>query len=365
MGIISAIHNNELWRFRKYRYYQAIITDYKKKCGLNPFQIAEIHRRGFTVNDWFVLRMTKDNYKKFLSTKDYFSIHPINGKYSEWIDDKLTLKYMLNGTVLSKIMPDYYYMIDDAGKVKALMDCPEEKEHPSLEDIVALLEDKGTLALKMEKGRLGVGFYKAEFKDGRYFLNKKAMNRAELLQSMSALKEYIVQEFLFPHPFFADFCPGTANTLRYVACRVDGRLQFFKSYARFGTKTSGLVENFGRGGVLCYIDENGNFKNGYVRTGKNGYIVKDVTKHPDSGKELSGTIPHWDDIIDIVEKMGHLFPQLKYLGFDFVVTADEKVKLLEINSQTSLDTIELDVPVFETKVGRAFFGELLKKTKNG
>lgn len=53
-------------------------------------------------------------------------------------------------------------------------------------------------------------------------------------------------------------------------------------------------------------------------------------------------------------------PQMKYMGFDFVVTDREQVKLLEINSLTSLDSIQLDRSILETENGKWFFSSLMK-----
>lgn len=47
------------------------------------------------------------------------------------------------------------------------------------------------------------------------------------------------------------------------------------------------------------------------------------------------------------------------MGIDFVVTSDERVKVLEINSLTSLDSIQLDSSILDTNAGD-FYRELMK-----
>ena len=51
----------------------------------------------------------------------------------------------------------------------------------------------------------------------------------------------------------------------------------------------------------------------------------------------------------------------KYLGFDFVVTSKDEVKLLEINSLSSLDALQFDVPMWENENGKWFFSEYIQK----
>ena len=55
------------------------------------------------------------------------------------------------------------------------------------------------------------------------------------------------------------------------------------------------------------------------------------------------------------EEIGRMLPMARYLGFDFVITADDKVKILEINSLTSLDSLQLDMPLLKTPNGKKFF----------
>ena len=39
--------------------------------------------------------LNEENYKEELSDKEYFRLYPINGRQKMWIDDKLTVKYIL------------------------------------------------------------------------------------------------------------------------------------------------------------------------------------------------------------------------------------------------------------------------------
>ena len=331
---------------------KACMSDYRSK-KLSFFGIWAIHRMGFTVSDWTFMSVTKNNYKDFLSSVDYFRMHPVNGTYSKWIDDKLTLKYLCAGTALDRYMPDYYYQIDGTGRILCLMDAPERKDNALPEDVAQLLRAKGVLALKLIAGSIGEGFYKAEYRDGVYFLNGKEISLDAFCGTIGMLRNYLVIEFLSPHEEIAAYCPETVNCIRYQAGSVDGRLKMLKGFIRFGTKRSGFVENYNAGGVLCYLDESGCFVQGNVISeDRLSNLV--VYEHPDSGKVLCGKIPMWDQITEAVEAFGAYFPQLQYMGMDFVVTSDHQVKILEINSLTSLDSLQIDMPVWKTDAAEFF-----------
>ena len=59
----------------------------------------------------------------YLSDYDYYRIWPLNSWNRIWINDKLTLKYMLADTEYSDFMPKYYYYMTPKG-LKKLLDAP-------------------------------------------------------------------------------------------------------------------------------------------------------------------------------------------------------------------------------------------------
>ena len=360
MKVLSIIKKHEFYKLKKYKVYSGMLSDYTKRPGgVSLFEIFSIHRRGFQVSDWKIMRLTKKNYKNYLSSKMYSSYHPINGYYTNLIDDKLTIKYILSGTELAKYTPDYYYLIDENGYVFSMMDVPVKKDRYDASDIISLLMCKELLAIKLVNGSIGRGFYKCELREGRIYCNNTEMSENEFSRFVTSLKNYIVMEYLRPHEELAAFWPSTANTLRYLLCRIDGEYHILKSFIRFGSKKTGEVENFNSGGVLCYIDYNGNFNGGYIiDRSKKRLSSSFVEKHPDTGKEIKGTIPMWSEVQKAAAGIASYLAETKYLGFDFVVTDKNEVKLLEINSLTSLDSIQMDCSILETEIGKKFFSSL-------
>ena len=351
---------------RKYKIVLSMLKEYKSRPGdAGFFKIFKTHRKGFTVNDWDLLGLTDESCKNYLSSKQYYNMHPLNGAFSWWIDDKLTLWYLCQCAELSEYMPIYYYHLDNKrimpiGDGRRLFDASLS----SIDNVANLLEDIGTLAVKMVKGSMGCGFYKAEYKDSSYCLNGERLTRDEWCRRVSQLDGYIICEYLRPHEDFARVYPNTPNTLRYLACRVDGKLQFLKGYVRFGSTKSGFVENFNAGGVLCFIDSEGRYSSGRVIDRSDGLAARVIERHPETGVQLCGTVPLWEKVQDAVEAFDEYFPQLDYVGFDFVITDDGRAIILETNSLTSLDGFQLDCSTFDTPIGKAFFGPRLAELRN-
>ena len=73
----------------------SLLGDYRldyKKHGKEFIKVYSIHCEGFSWDDWYVNELSKENCSEYLWTAQYCAMHPLNGQYSHWIDDKLTLK---------------------------------------------------------------------------------------------------------------------------------------------------------------------------------------------------------------------------------------------------------------------------------
>ncbi|OUO85656.1 hypothetical protein B5F44_13565 [Gordonibacter urolithinfaciens] len=329
----------------------AFAEDYgKRKASLR--EILRIHSLGWAVDDWRLCGITEQSRHGYLSTVEYRRMHPFNGDYSRWIDDKLVLKYLCCSRELEGLMPRYYFQIE-GGRILPLPDCPAALRQSGIKGVAAILEEEGALAVKKVKGSLGAGFYKITLEGGLVKVNDEPSSIEALSEMLLALDGYIVTEYLRPHQDMHAFSRDTSNTIRYLVGCGEGAPVFLKAFIRFGTKASGLVENYNSGGVLCFISEDGFFEGGNVIdpiSGRNAV----VDEHPDTGEPLRGRIPLWDELREGAARFSARFPQLQYLGFDFVVTDKNEVKMLEINSLTSLDALQLDCSVFDTG-GAEFF----------
>lgn len=328
------------------------LDDYKRKKG-SFLTIFNIHRKGFSVDDWLVSGVNKDNYKSYLTSVQYYSMHPLNGQFSHWIDDKLTLKYLCSGTSLDKYMPLYYYYIDDKGNQSKLMDCENRSDDYK---VIDLLKDKKDLAIKRVSGAIGEGFYYATYTDETIYVNGKKMNDNDFHNFICGLRSYIITEYFKPHKELQSISSGTVNSFRYLIGRVNGKMKRIDTYIRFGTKNSKFVENYAAGGVLCFVDKDGKFTEGNLLVdGKNMKIAT----HPDNGTQLCGQLPLWDEVLKAIDEFDQFFPCLQYLGIDFVFTSENKVKILEINSLTSLDALQMNGSLLEGHA-RDFYIQYLK-----
>lgn len=334
------------------------VKDYKTHD--RPFrEIRHIHKQGFSCGDWDTLSLNDENCRRPLSTAQYYLGHPYNGRYSAWIDDKLTLKYLCHGTK-ADFLPKYFFQLDNSGELLYLTDCPETLRGKGLQAVCECLQTEGDLAMKPYNSSLGLGFIKASYRNGEYYFNDGHLSEEEFRAGIGALKGYLITEFLRPHPELAKFNPTTVNSIRYLAAKHKGKLIPFDSFISFGTKKSGAVDNFPAGGISCFLDKNGQFKEGVVLDGKKEVWV---TAHPDTGVPLVGTVPLWEELQEAARVFSETFPQLSYMGFDFAVTDKNEIKIMEVNSLSDSVGDQYKISFLDGEAGE-FFKDKLEEAKN-
>lgn len=134
---------------------------------------------------------------------------------------------------------------------------------------------------------------------------------------------------------FQRIYPRTTNTLRITVFVDDHRRpRLLCPVARFGTSSSFPVDNFCKGGVLVRVDE----EDGRLLTAmhriSNG-SVREVREHPESGEEIAGVVPHWQDIRSRIIAFHERFPVFDLVGWD-VLVADEEWFVIEGNHNPDL-----------------------------
>ena len=339
MGVFSAVKNFVATYYYTRKGYSSYYINFYRKEMKNAYQTFDMskkekkwaYKRGF--NPWRIQQygLTEENYRDVLSDRDYFYLYPLNNQYRKWIDDKLTMKYVL--APFDRFLPRYYYHIMKSRDVMPLMDCPQGYS-ANADGLLQLVEDLGVVAAKLIAGTHGVGFYKLEAKDGAYFANERNYNKTEFKQFLTSLDNYIITEYIQMHTDMAKINPYAVNTIRIIVINEHGNdpiLPF--AYMRIGTKKSGVVDNVAQGGMVCKLDvETGRFYGGEVLK---DHVYESVKCHPDTGEKLEGIIPHWELVKTEIIKICKYCPQLRWLGFDVAITP-EGFCIIEINSHQEI-----------------------------
>ena len=316
-------------------------------------------RRGFYSHRIKFYGLNEDNYKNYISDFDYLKLYPINGLFSHWIDDKLTIRYLLHP--FKAFLPKYYYQLV-GGELLCLPDCQKSLE-PSIDDIFTMLQDVKFLAAKLMIGSKGEGFYKLSYLDDCYFLNDNPISKEDLSQLLMGWMRtnnvgYLITEYLLPCQYLKKYWANTPNTIRVSVIRnknQEPEISF--AFIRFGTEGTGSIDNASMGGIMCKINiDDGRFSDGKIIVDN---LIYDCKYHPESKQFLEGDIPNWQLIKDKICEISQYIPQVIYMGFDLVVT-DDAFKIIEINSHQAIGYIQSNTPYFSDNTTAKFFTGLLK-----
>lgn len=283
--------------------------------------------------------ITEENFCDYISDFEYKWLRHINGSYRSVLEDKITVKYIVNK--FRECFPEYYYHIKTVNNVNVIipmMDCPEGYGH-EFTDIFDLVEAKGVLALKPDFGSHGAGFYKFSYVDGEYYLNFDKVDKQQVTDILSdPANQYLITEYINNHPQFKRIYDGAVNTIRIIVFKKDGVTpEIGNAYMRFGSKKTGAVDNMGAGGMFVQVDiDTGNYHSAKIITDNS---IKECPRHPDTDVLMEGTIPHWEGVKETVLQVAASIPQLEYFGFDVAVT-EEGIKFPEINRSPDYPKIE-------------------------
>jgi len=306
--------------------------------------------RGFFPGRVELYGLNEDNYRDYMPDYGYFMVHPLNHHFRIWINDKLTMKYVLNSCGCEATMPEYYLYVENTGDYTYLMDAPASV--PKDKDFLFnLLKEKKFLAVKPNSGTSGgLGFMKWEWKDGAVIVNNKPITMAEFEQIIQKLQNNIVTEYCHEHTELARIWPESECTLRVIMAKLPQEEPYCKakwhnliSFARFGSSVSGGASNLSSGGIGIGFDyETGKFKDfglRYKRFCPDGNIV--CREHPDTHAVWAEcALPNWTCVREMIERVCSHISSLDYLGFDVIITQDG-LKFCEINSHPALDYAQL------------------------
>ncbi len=355
-------------------YLTTLLEEDWNKCDEDEEKKFWALEHGFLPGRIKLYNLNQTNYLNYLSDMDYFRLHPINNHFAIWINDKLTLKYVIPSVFLTlegrklSIMPEYYLYIENDGRYSYLMDSPQWISH-NKDYLFNLLKQKGKLALKPSKGAGGHGFVMLEYIAGDLYVNFKKLNKSAFDEFIESLNGYLVMEYVEQHKALNPIWSKSVCTLRVIALKrwdnnFDSKVDIIVSYARFGTSKSHGASNLSSGGVAIPFDFNtGRFGEKFYQYQK--YAIGgeiSFMRHPDTNVSLTGEmLPNWEIIRDTVFSVCNYLSSLEYFGFDLMVTNDG-VKMCEINTHPSLDYEQIMCgPIMLKKEAKEFFEMKLRQ----
>lgn len=273
------------------------------KVSILSVLLDHLHARfcyGFCGEDYFL--NTPGYAMKNFQKKEFFS-------YKEWI----RIRKQLNDEKFSAILNNKVESLKFFRKFINHEWC-YPKEH-SEEQFNQFLASHQRIICKPISGEGGQGI-------GLYSPSANWAGYKELIK-----RDFLLEECIKQHPLMS-FNNTSVNTVRvYSVLDKQGKAHILKAVLRAGVGDN-VVDNFHSGGVIYPVNVEHGFIESYGerRIDKNGVFI-----HPGTDIIMLGfVIPHWKLMKETVCKMAESLPQVRYIGWDMVITPDG-VDLIEAN----------------------------------
>lgn len=182
-------------------------------------------------------------------------------------------------------------------------------EKNDVDALRAFMQKHGTVIAKVPVSNSGYGVAKysaADVTDWEAF-------RASLLER----GEILLEEYIRQHPALSKVSPDIVNTTRVTTFLKDGKVYLLSFAQKFGVG-NGASDQQSFGGFFTLLDEDGRSKGpGY------GSHQRIYHTHPVTGASITGfQLPDADRMLALAEKLAHVVPEIRYIGWDFVAGPD-------------------------------------------
>lgn len=283
----------EVYRHRTRNYgFSRRETSWALKHGFMPEQVAKLG-----IND--------ENVADYISAKDYAYLRPLNGTYSKWITDKVTIHTIFKP--FRSYMPTVYFQISkryDETVVKPLAD---DSLGYSFEGVLELIKEKGELTLAPANG---ISASTLAYHDGSFWFDEKKLTAEGLVERLCMFNSTVVIKEKVRTSEIVD--NGVLNLIvfnEFGDNPVIGDAFFvFDEYERKPVRT---VEQR----KADSLEEEDVDDDRY----------RDIKAEP--ADEKNGTwrgepIPHWDEIKDVINRLCVFVPQLEFFAAQIVINED-------------------------------------------
>lgn len=254
-----------------------------------------------------------------------------------WKKPRDRKRYVVHGKLLEMMRicnnPEHRYIFDQKPEFdktfgaflqRDFLNMPDATE----DDFQKFISNKTHFFVKQPDGMFGTGVAKVYVKD-----------IVDISTTFREYKEkkYLLEETLTQCKEMEEFNDTSINTLRIVTIRrADGKAEVVGGLVRVGRKGR-IADNFHHMGIAAFLDPCGIVSATGIDKDYERHIV-----HPDSGKKIVGfQVPIWDQVVDTVCKAAQVVPDIRYIGWDVVITQDYKVALVEGNPGADPDAEQM------------------------
>lgn len=326
-------------RLCKHRNYYNVPFIKKIKMFINGFTSDQYNRYNFD----------KNNMSNYISEVERWKSRSINEHYSTILDDKLLFYEFFNKYIT---LPKNFFWIS-----QGLISDFRGKNSTDIEFLDVLKKESKLILKPVIDGGSGRGVYLFQYKNNDFLVNEKKVSEAILLEMVHDLKNYLACEHVEQHKYSNEIYSGSANTIRIITVCNNLQVELLDAVHRFGLETTKPVDNATKGALVARVD----LQRGILSSAKTMFSDKIYTIHPDTKMPIEGVyLPHWSKVIKDIMKTHRMFPYIKFIAWDVVIT-EKGFTVIEGNASTGFNILQLWYGVRDKKIGEFLKSEGILK----
>ncbi|MEG1566321.1 MAG: sugar-transfer associated ATP-grasp domain-containing protein [Anaerovoracaceae bacterium] len=311
------------------RWVRNVYKHYFTKTGYTLKQTRWAIKHGFMPEQVEGLGITEDNYKDTISAKEYAFLRPLNGIYSKWITDKVTINSIFKP--YREYMPVCYYQLSKRYNDLQIIPLYDQNAGDTFEDIFDLIKEKKEVMATISNGTMAS---KLSYRDEAFYYDDEKKSKKAIIKMLSSSDAVIViTEAIVPREEFKgavikltvfnesgdDPIIGDA----YLAYELEEKT--FKPLVTKVSEGEDLEEHdedvsVDFNTIYAYID----IPTGKIKKAESIHSGKKIAeyKNPNNDSPIEGAIPYWDLIVKETDSLCRFVPQLEFFGMEVVITED-------------------------------------------
>lgn len=322
-----------------------------KRVSMPMQQRAYLLAHGFNSPAYVIYDFENYHPSEYVTDHQRRQAGRINRPWTHLLNDKIAFYQLLNE------FPDHrpsLYGILNNGVLHGIDGVSVTTD--SFEWVKSRLTSGDRIVLKPAAGTAGIGVTVLSYENDTFLLNGTAVSETQLRKEVETVTETLVCAHVDQADYSNALYPLSANSIRILTMYDVYRNEAFIATAvqRIGTDESAPVDNWSSGGLSAGIMQESGELTAAVQS-PDGNDLRWYDYHPDSGARITGTtIPRWEDVCGTVVDIAETVSYIPYIGWDIVIT-DDGFTILEANSRTDVDLLQVHDPLLADERVRDFY----------
>ncbi len=262
-------------------------------------------RHGFMPEQVAKLGINDENVNDYISAKDYAYLRPLNGTYSKWITDKVTIHTIFKP--FRKDMPIVYYQISKRYDETTVTPLADDSLGYTFKEMFDFIRTQGEVTLTPANG---ISASTIAYKEGSFWFDDKKLSEAALEESLSQYRSTVViREKVRTSEITDNAVLNLIVFNEFGDNPVIGDAFFvFDEYERKPVRT---IEQRKADSLEEEDVEDDRYRD-----------IKAEPADEKTGTWRGKPIPHWDEIKDVINRLCVFVPQLEFFGMEIVINED-------------------------------------------